>query len=55
MAGSDNLKEGAEGGSVLTQDAKRANQLKRTLTEKVKTEPAAASRLVESWVRGDEA
>jgi flagellar M-ring protein FliF len=31
----------------------RAAQLKRMLTDKVKAEPAAASRLVESWVRGD--
>jgi hypothetical protein len=32
----------------------RATQLKKMLTEKVKAEPAAASRLVESWVRGGE-
>ncbi len=32
-------------------DAQRATQLKKMLTEKVKAEPAAASRLVESWVR----
>jgi flagellar M-ring protein FliF len=31
----------------------RANQLKKMLTDKVKSEPAAASRLVESWVRED--
>jgi flagellar M-ring protein FliF len=31
----------------------RANQLKKMLTDKVKAEPAAASRLVESWVRED--
>jgi len=30
---------------------KRAGQLKRKLTEKIKTEPASASRLVQSWVR----
>jgi flagellar M-ring protein FliF len=35
------------------QGAGRANQLKKMLTEKVKAEPAAASRLVESWVRED--
>jgi flagellar M-ring protein FliF len=35
-------------------EGERATQLKRMLTEKVKTEPAAASRLVESWVRGNE-
>jgi flagellar M-ring protein FliF len=33
----------------------RASQLKRMLTDKVKAEPAAASRLVESWVREDKA
>jgi flagellar M-ring protein FliF len=31
----------------------RAQQLTRMLTDKVKAEPAAASRLVESWVRED--
>jgi flagellar M-ring protein FliF len=31
----------------------RANQLKKMLSDKVKAEPAAASRLVESWVRED--
>ncbi len=31
----------------------RAAQLKKMLTDKVKSEPAAASRLVESWVRED--
>ncbi len=34
-------------------DGQRANQLKRMLTDKVKAEPAVASRLVESWVRED--
>jgi len=34
-------------------EAQRATQLKKLLTDKVKAEPAAASRLVESWVRGD--
>ena len=32
-------------------DAKRASQLKRLLTDKVKSEPAAASRLVQTWIR----
>jgi flagellar M-ring protein FliF len=32
-------------------EGQRASQLKRMLTDKVKAEPAAASRLVESWVR----
>lgn len=31
--------------------AKRASALKKQLAEKVKTEPAAASRLVQSWIR----
>jgi flagellar M-ring protein FliF len=34
-------------------EGQRANHLKRMLTDKVKAEPAAASRLVESWVRED--
>ena len=34
-------------------EGQRANQLKRMLTDKVKAEPAVASRLVESWVRED--
>ena len=34
-------------------DGQRAAQLKKMLTEKVKAEPAAASRLVESWVKED--
>jgi flagellar M-ring protein FliF len=35
--------------------SQRASQLKKMLTDKVKAEPAAASRLVESWVREDKA
>jgi flagellar M-ring protein FliF len=43
-----------EGGQPQGQgQGQRANQLKRMLTDKVKAEPAAASRLVESWVRED--
>jgi len=34
-------------------ESQKANELKKLLTEKVKAEPAAASRLVESWVRGE--
>jgi flagellar M-ring protein FliF len=34
-------------------DEQRVGKLKRMLTDKVKAEPAAASRLVESWVRED--
>lgn len=35
-------------------EGQRAGQLKRMLTDKVKAEPETASRLVESWVRGDQ-
>ncbi len=41
-----------EEGEPAPADGKRASQLKRMLTDKVRAEPAAASRLVESWVRG---
>jgi flagellar M-ring protein FliF len=37
------------------EEGQRANQLKRMLTDKIKAEPAAASRLVESWVREEKA
>lgn len=40
---------------AIADDGKRAAHLKRVLTDKVKAEPAAASRLVESWIREDEA
>ena len=40
-----NLPAGAE-------QAKRASALKHQLSEKVKAEPAAASRLVQNWIRG---
>ena len=33
------------------EQARRATALKRQLSEKVKTEPAVASRLVQSWMR----
>jgi flagellar biosynthesis/type III secretory pathway M-ring protein FliF/YscJ len=36
-------------------EGQRATQLKKMLTDKVKAEPAAASRLVESWVREEKA
>jgi flagellar M-ring protein FliF len=44
---------GALGGGEagLEDGGKRASQLKRLLTEKVKAEPEAASRLVQSWVQ----
>ncbi|HTS36808.1 MAG TPA: flagellar basal-body MS-ring/collar protein FliF [Candidatus Solibacter sp.] len=47
-AGGGGLGEGGEEGG------KRTNQLKRLLTEKVKAEPEAASRLVQSWVEKDD-
>jgi flagellar M-ring protein FliF len=34
-----------------SEQARRATSLKRQLSEKVKTEPAVASRLVQSWIR----
>jgi len=34
-----------------TEEAKRAGLLKRQVSDKIKTEPAAASRLVQSWIR----
>ena len=34
-----------------TEQARRAATLKRQLSEKVKTEPAVATRLVQSWIR----
>lgn len=45
---------GALGGIELppgSEEAKRALQLKKELTDKIKTEPAAASRLVQTWIR----
>jgi flagellar M-ring protein FliF len=38
-----------------TSDVKRAVVLKRHLVDKIKTEPVAASRLIEDWVRQSEA
>jgi flagellar M-ring protein FliF len=43
-----------EGAAKPQVDAQRATQLKKMLTEKVKAEPAAASRLVESWVKEEQ-
>jgi flagellar M-ring protein FliF len=43
-----------EGAARPAVDAQRATELKKMLTEKVKAEPAAASRLVESWVKEDQ-
>jgi len=34
-----------------SEQARRATALKRQLAEKVQNEPAAASRLVQSWIR----
>ena len=49
----------ADGGSVLSgidlpaggEEAKRAGVLKKELSDKIKAEPAAASRLVQTWIR----
>jgi flagellar M-ring protein FliF len=43
-----------EGAAKPAVDAQRATELKKMLTEKVKAEPAAASRLVESWVKEEQ-
>jgi flagellar M-ring protein FliF len=49
---------GAGGAGVIEEapsgENQRATLLKKLLTEKVKAEPAAASRLVETWVREDD-
>lgn len=45
---------GAETGIELpatSEEAKRASALKKQISEKVKSEPAAASRLVQGWIR----
>jgi len=42
------------GEGEATAEGKRATQLKRLLTDKVKAEPDATSRLVQSWVREDQ-
>lgn len=42
---------GTLGGIAVEAGGNRANQLKRLLTDKVKAEPEAASRLVQSWVQ----
>jgi flagellar M-ring protein FliF len=52
LAPPEAAKTNEEGGPVLP-EGERARQLKKMLTDKVKAEPAAASRLVESWVRED--
>lgn len=51
-AGATALGEGAAGG--LEEGGKRAGQLKRLLSEKVKAEPESASRLVENWMHQGE-
>jgi flagellar M-ring protein FliF len=43
----------SEEAEQLSAGGQRASQLKKMLTDKVKAEPAAASRLIESWVRED--
>ncbi|HTY83636.1 MAG TPA: flagellar basal-body MS-ring/collar protein FliF [Silvibacterium sp.] len=49
LAGDSGGLGGTEG--RIEEGGKRANQLKRLLTEKVKAEPENASRMVQSWVR----
>jgi flagellar M-ring protein FliF len=50
------VSQAAVGGSgeAAMEDGKRASQLKRLLTEKVKAEPETASRLVQNWVQQEE-
>ncbi len=52
------LPEGAEGKAAAAGEAVAENpttqQLTKLLAEKVRSEPANASRMVESWVRGDD-
>ena len=59
LAGSGVVNPLEEGGQPEEGQAQRpgqrATQLKKMLTDKVKAEPAAASRLVESWVREEKA
>jgi flagellar M-ring protein FliF len=52
-AGSDALATNFLGAAEVhtTDDIRRAAQLKRQLTEKMRTEPEAASRLLQTWVR----
>jgi flagellar M-ring protein FliF len=50
-AGPGSALPGSTGEAAPPSDAQRASQLKKMLTDKVKAEPAVASRLVESWVR----
>ena len=49
--GPDALTSLPGGNGAIEEGGKRAGQLKRLLTEKVKAEPEAASRLVQSWVQ----
>jgi flagellar M-ring protein FliF len=45
---------GSASAVVLTPEEARVTELKKAITEKVRAEPATASRLVEAWVRGEE-
>jgi len=51
LPGSAVLNSQVEAGQT---EGRRTADLKKMLTDKVKAEPAAASRLVESWVREDQ-
>lgn len=44
----------SEATGTAEQGAKRAHQLKRLLTEKVKAEPEATSRLIQGWIQQEE-
>jgi flagellar M-ring protein FliF len=52
-AGGPGLGVGGAEGSI-EDGGKRANQLKRLLTEKVKAEPEAATRLVQGWIQQEQ-
>jgi flagellar M-ring protein FliF len=53
LAGSGTLNALEQPGALLS-GGQRTSELKKLLTDKVKAEPAAASRLVESWVREEQ-
>lgn len=53
LPGNGEIKAGSEGGEATVENP-TAQQLTKLLAEKVKSEPANASRMVESWVRGDD-
>jgi flagellar M-ring protein FliF len=52
-AGAGGISLSGSDGAILDTGNKRAGQLKRTLTEKIKAEPESASRLVQTWVQDE--